>query len=157
MRSVVGINTLFDDSDYDGFVSYEIEEGVSILDYDAVVIYADNLCGMFASNYPEYYRGLLSLNEHRTNELETCYAVLKDQIVESLKKGRCVYILVGNNKNCYIDTGGRDVNGTGRNARITRIVKEFDAYGFLPVHVDSTEVHGSLVAPCCEGAFGQFF
>ena len=50
---------------------------------------------------------------------------------ELLKQGRNVFVLMGNNDNCYIYTGEKQYSGTGRNARQTNIVREFNAYSLL--------------------------
>ena len=157
MRKFIGINAPFDESDTPCFVNFGITEGISILDYDAVIIYADNLCSEFTSEYyRDTYRGLLSLNENQTKAIITCYETLKEQIIESLKNGKYIYVLIGHNENCYIDTGRRSTSGTGRNATTTRIVEEFDSYGFLPIGVKTTETLGTSVTPCGNTEFSEF-
>lgn len=63
----------------------------------------------------------------------------------------------GNNDNCYIYTGEKQYSGTGRNARQTNIVREFNAYSFLPIKLNVTEVVGERIDICCSSPYRDFF
>lgn len=73
-----------------------------------------------------------------------------------LKQGRNVFVLMGNNDNCYIYTGEKQYSGTGRNARQTNIVREFNAYSFLPIKLNVTEVVGERIDICCSSPYRDF-
>lgn len=64
---------------------------------------------------------------------------------------------MGNNDNCYIYTGEKQYSGTGRNARQTNIVREFNAYSFLPIKLNVTEVVGERIDICCSSPYRDFF
>ena len=61
------------------------------------------------------------------------------------------------NEKCYIYTGEKQYSGTGRNARQTNIVREFNAYSFLPIKLNVTEVVGERIDICCSSPYRDFF
>lgn len=56
-----------------------------------------------------------------------------------------------------IYTGEKQYSGTGRNARQTNIVREFNAYSFLPIKLNVTEVVGERIDICCSSPYRDFF
>ena len=156
-KKIVGINTCFESLEYENFDEYEFSERISLLDYDAVVINADYLIRYYTTSYESSYQNKTCLSEYNSAQIVEDYNKIKGQIEELLKQGRNVFVIIGNNDNCYIYTGEKQYSGTGRNARQTNIVREFDAYSFLPVRLNVTEVVGEQIDICCSSPYREFF
>lgn len=156
-KKIVGMNTCFESLEYENFDEYEFSARISLLDYDAIVINADYLIRCYTSSYESSYQNKTCLSEYDSAQIVEDYDKIKRQIEELLKQGRNVFVLIGNNDNCYIHTGEKKYSGTGRNARQTNIVREFDSYSFLPVRLNVTEVVGEQIDICCSSPYREFF
>lgn len=97
------------------------------------------------------------LSDYNSAQIVEDFKKIEGQIKELLKQGRNVFVLMGNNDNCYIYTGEKQYSGTGRNARQTNIVREFNAYSFLPIKLNVTEVVGERIDICCSSPYRDFF
>lgn len=156
-KKIVGINTCFESLEYENFDEYGFSSRISLLDYDAVVINADHLLRGYTTSYDGTYQNKVRLSDFNSAQIVEDFNKIKGQIEELLKQGRNVFVLMGNNANCYIYTGEKQFSGTGRNARQTNIVREFDAYSFLPINLNVTEVVGEQIDICCSSPYRDFF
>lgn len=156
-KKIVGINTYFESLEYENFDEYEFSARISLLDYDAVVINADFLTHCYTSSSDRTFQNKLCLSDYNSAQIVEDFNKIKGQIEELLKQGRNIFVLMGNNANCYIYTGEKQYSGTGKNARQTNIVKEFDAYSFLPIKLNVTEVVGEQIDICCSSPYREFF
>lgn len=107
-EKIVGINTCFESLEYENFDEYEFSLRISLLDYDAIVINADYLIRCYISSYESSYQNKTCLSEYNSAQIVEDYNKIKGQIEELLKQGRNVFVLMGNNDNCYIYTGEKD-------------------------------------------------
>lgn len=133
-KKIVGLNTYFKSLEYENFDEYEFSARISLLDYDAVVINAEYLITCYSTSYDSSYQNKPCLSDYNSAQIVEDFKKIEGQIKELLKQGRNVFVLMGNNDNCYIYTGEKQYSGTGRNARQTNIVREFNAYSFLPIN-----------------------
>lgn len=151
---ILGLNTGFDSLKYDGFQENQFSSSISLLDYDAVVIDVGFLADAYRSSGTFQNKTLLS--EYSSHQIIEDFSIIKDQIVELLKQGKTLFILMGKNENCCIYTGERQYSGTGKNARQTNIVRELDMYSFLPVSIKATHVYGSELSICDNSPYRDF-
>ena len=156
-KKIVGINTCFELLEYENFDEYGFSARISLLDYDAIVINTDFLIHRYTSSSVDSFQNKACLSEYNSAQIVEDFNKIKGQIEELLKQGRNVFVLMGNNDNCYIYTGEKQYSGTGRNARQTNIVREFDSYSFLPVKLKVTEVVGEQIDICCSSPYREFF
>ena len=154
---MVGINTYFESLEYENFDEYKFSTRISLLDYDAVVINAEYLIGNYTTSYDSTYQNKTCLSEYNSAQIVEDYKKIKGQIEELLEQGRNLFVLMGSNDNCYIYTGEKQYSGTGKNARQTNIVREFDSYSFLPIKLNLTEVVGEQIDVCCSSPYREFF
>ncbi len=156
MRKILGLNTEFENLEYDGFHENPFSTSISLLDYDAVVIdvgfLAENCYGESSSTY----QNKTLLSNRNSPQIVEDFSVIKEQIVELLKQGRNLFLLMGKNESCYIYTGEKQYSGTGKNARQTNIVREFDTYSFLPITIKATHVYGSEISICGNSPYRDF-
>lgn len=156
-KNIIGINTSFESLQYDGFEETDFSSSVSLLDYDAVVIDTSFIIMNYKESSSSPYQNYRLLNEYDSNQIIEDYNRIREQIVEMLRRGKNIYVLMGNNEGCYIYTGEKQFDGTGKNARRTNIVREFDTYSFLPIDIKATHVYGERIASCCHSPYSEFF
>lgn len=155
-KKILGLNTSFDSLEYEGYQENRFCSTISLLDYDAVVI---DVGFLIDSNYATgsgSFENKMRLSEYASSQIADDFNTIKEQLVELLKQGRNLFVLMGRNENCYIYTGEKQFSGTGKNARQTNIVREFDAYSFLPVKIKATHVYGNEISPCCKSPYHDF-
>ena len=116
-KKIVGLNTYFKSLEYENFDEYEFSARISLLDYDAVVINAEYLITCYSTSYDSSYQNKPCLSDYNSAQILEDFKKIEGQIKELLKQGRNVFVLMGNNDNCYIYTGEKQYSGTGRNAR----------------------------------------
>ena len=156
MRKILGLNTEFESLEYDGFHENRFSASISLLDYDVVVIDVDFLAGNCYGTDSSTYQNKTLLSHYASHQIVEDFCIIKEQIVELLKQGRNLFLLMGKNEDCYIYTGEKQFSGTGKNARQTNIVRVFDTYSFLPITIKATHVYGSEVSICCNSPYCDF-
>lgn len=154
-QEILGIDTPFYALNYKGFTNVDFHSTTSFMDYDAVVISARSL----ALNYGSYdtYNGKVCLPVDASFRMKEDFDRTRMQIIELLKQGRNVFVLMARNEDCYIHTGKSSYSGTGKNARKTNYVAEFDAFSFLPVKIKPTMVVGKTFNIVCRTPYASFF
>lgn len=155
-QHILGINTSFAGLKYEGFTEYSFSTPVSYLDYDAVLINADVICYSYDTGSPDTYCGKRLLSESESHRIVQDFDLTKKQIVEMLKIGKNVYVLMGKNEPCYVYTGKREYSGTGKNARATNVVDLLSPYAFLPVKIEPIHVTGENMDLCCKSPYSDF-
>lgn len=138
----LGINTEFGSLNYNNFDENIFTSSISFLDYDVVVISTNFISSRYPESSTSPYQNKRLLSDYASNQITEDYKIIKEQLIELLKQGKMVFILMGSNENCYIYTGEKQYSGTGKNARQTHIVTEFDMYSFLPIKITAT--HGMV-------------
>lgn len=153
-KNILGLNTEFDSLKYEGFQENRFSSSISLLDYDAVVIDV----GFLADTYHDdgTFENKTLLSEYSSHQILEDFSIIKDQIIELLKQGRQLFLLMGKNENCCIYTGEKQYSGTGKNARRTSIVRELDMYSFLPVSIKATHVYGNELSICGNSPYRDF-
>lgn len=153
---ILGLNTQFDDLVCSGFEEEEFSSAISLLDYDAVVVDVGFIIGNSYGKDTETYQNKCLLSNYASSQIVEDYAAIKEQIIELLKHGRNIFLLMGQNDNCCIYTGQKKYNGTGKNAQQINYVREFDTYSFLPVSIKVTHVYGENIDICCNPPYRDF-
>lgn len=154
-RKILGLNTAFDSLKYDDFHEDDFTASISLLDYDAVVIDVGFLSNAYHCN--DTFQNKTLLSDYASHQIREDFSVIKGQIIELLKQGRNLFLLMGKNENCYVYTGEKQYSGTGKNARQTNIVQVFDMYSFVPISINATHVYGNEINICCQSPYCDFF
>lgn len=156
-QEMLGIDTPFYALNYKGFTDVDFHSTTSFMDYDAVVINARSLALDYGLICPDTYNGKLCLSVGDSFKMKEDFARTRAQIIEFLKQGKNVFVIMAKNENCYIHTGESSYSGTGKNARKTNFVAEFDAFSFLPIQIKPTFVSGRSVNVVCRSPYSTFF
>ena len=158
-QKIVGLNTEFSSLKFNGFEEFDFMSCISLLDYDSVIIDTDHIADKYNGDFHNnsMFQNKRCLSEDASVQIKEDYERIKDQLIELLKHGKNIYILLGKNENCYIYTGAKQYSGTGRNMKTTNIVNIFDVYSFLPIDISVTHILGDNMDVCCEQPFSHFF
>lgn len=155
-QRLIGINTAFESLNYKGFEEKYWSATISLLDYDAVIISTDYLSAHYEENSSTYENKRL-LSTYASKQIQEDFSVIREQLIEMLEQGKSVFVLLGNNENCFIYTGRTEYSGTGKNARRTNMITEFDMYSFLPIKLSATHIYGEKVEICEKKPYSNFF
>lgn len=156
-QNIVAMNTAFETVKYKGLTEVHFNSGVSLLDYDAIIVNADWLINYYHLSPTSPFQNKSLLSQTDSHRIVDEYSLVKQQICECLKQGKNVYVMLGKNENCCVYTGDAEYSGTGKNARRTNIVAEFDMYSFLPVKIKPTHVTGEKMEICNKPPYSDFF
>ncbi|MBQ3202265.1 MAG: hypothetical protein IJB36_01325 [Clostridia bacterium] len=156
-RKFLGINTNFDSLHYPGFTDMPFKTAISFMDYDAIVIDSSHLAYEYPADYQGTYSGKRLIHKEDSAKMRMDFSRTHEQIVEVLKQGKNVFVLMGKNENCFIYTGKTEYSGTGKNARGTNIVSEYNVFSFLPIEIAPTMVSGDNFNIVCQPPYSTFF
>lgn len=154
---ILGINTGFNSIDYDGFIKASFRDPTSFMDYDAILIDTSFLAQEYGEAYPNTYQGKRMISKDESRRMEEEFLRTKMQIIDFLKQGKNVFVSMATNENCFIYTGKTEYSGTGKNARTTNIVTEFNVFSFLPIDINPTMVSGKDFNIVCQPPYSKFF
>src|SRR5574337_199110 len=115
----------------------------SLLDAD-IIVFRPTISGLYGSS-GEYYQGKRSYGEHASFELKERIAHWRREIRSAVDSGKTVFILLADKDEMFVDSGQRTYSGTGRNARVTRIVKPCCNYDVLPPGIEFTTASGRIM------------
>lgn len=156
-RNFLGINTSFESLGYPGFTNMSFRTAISFMDYDAIVIDSSHLAYGYHADYPDTYGGKRLIGKEDSPKMRIDFSRTHEQIIEVLKQGKNVFVLMGKNENCFIHTGKTEYSGTGKNARGTNIVGEYNTFSFLPIDITPTMVSGDVFNVVCHQPYAAFF
>lgn len=156
-QEILGLNTRFESLNYNGFTETGFRSNLSFLDYDAVVINTSHLGYGYHADYPDSFQGKRRITKDESFLMREEFDRVKVQIIAALKQGKNVFIIMAQNENCYIHSGRTEYSGTGRNARATNILEEFDVFSFLPINIKPTMVRGKDFDIVCHAPYASFF
>jgi hypothetical protein len=124
----------------DGVKFVRFDSDTSLLDAD-IIVFNPDISGMYGYNY-EHYQGKPCLSDHASFELKERLDHWRRQLNEATNAGKTVFIILSEKKELFVDSGQRQYSGTGRNARVTRLVAPCTNYDCIP---------GALVFTPCTG------
>lgn len=113
----------------------------TILEYDMVIIELEWLFDEYETS--GNYNGISELTTHESSRIAIDMEKRKSEILEFLNSGRPVVVLNGNDEYRYRYTGEKQYSGTGRNTRITNIVKDIHPSEILPMKLKSMKLEGT--------------
>lgn len=156
-QTILGVNTRFGSLEYKGLTECDFDSGISFLDYDAVIIDTQSIVDRYNYSPGLSFNGKSCLALDDSLRLKEDFAKTKAQIVEFLKQGRIVFVLLEDNTDCFVHTGRKKVTGTGKSAQTTSFVEKFDFLSFLPISLSATMVRGEKFDMVCPPPYSSFF
>ena len=156
-QKILGINTCFSSLKYKGLTNDVFGSNTAFMDYDAIIIDTSYLAEDYDKDYNSPFQGRILLSNNGSAQIKRDFQKTKKQLIEVLKQGKNVFILMGTNEKCYIHTGKTEYSGTGKNARGTAYVDIFDVFSFLPIEIKPTLVSGEKFNIACTSPYSSFF
>ncbi|HEY5536452.1 MAG TPA: hypothetical protein VIL99_16150 [Ignavibacteria bacterium] len=125
MYNIISIGTEFPTIEYSA-----LNEKKSLSDADIVLLDANiNNVDYKANNR---YAGLELFTDESSSEILDCFQYWNKEIINFLKTGKTIYILLSPKKDFYIYTGEKSFRGTGRSTTTINNVMSYNNYKFLP-------------------------
>ncbi len=152
---ILGVHTEFETLNYDALTEVGFRSNTSFLDYDAVIINASAILGCYFEDEKRHYQNKTLLCSRDSHQIIEDFKDIKNQVIDFLKQGRNIYVLVGHNKNGFVYTGEKQNNSTNKGQ--DSIIAELDAFSFLPVGVKATFIDGTEMEQCCNAPYSSFF
>jgi hypothetical protein len=121
----------------------ELDSSESILEYDLLVIDFDYLHSTYSSY--EYHNGKKLLDNYSSASIVEDMKRRKNEILEFLKNGKDIVVILSKKDHCYRYTGESAYAGTGKNARKTNYVNEVYLSDTLPNYPDAIEGSGTSI------------
>jgi hypothetical protein len=118
----------------------------SLLDYDISVFNPD--ISSFYSYSTEKYLGKPALDDTNSFELQEQLAHWRREILEAIKVGKTVFLLLNELQEVYVATGKKEYSGTGRNRQTTKIVTPYSNYKLIPGEIDIVNSEGTSMKLC---------
>jgi hypothetical protein len=106
----------------------EIDSNTVLLDADIVLFRPVFPLGIFETEY----QGRPCCSDRGSETVRTAIRHWRIQLGEAAKSGKTVIILLDTREEIFVATGEVRIDGTGRNARQTRIVVPADSYQMIP-------------------------
>lgn len=151
---ILGINTNFNYESLENYSEDEITSQVSLLDYDTIIISTNFLHSHY--DYSGTHLNAKNLSKDASFQIKQDYEKLKKEIIELLKMGKRIYIILDKNPPCYVFTGKTETKGTGKNAQTTNYVELFDTFSFLPIEFKFTDSRGEELTFCKNTPYYSF-
>jgi hypothetical protein len=133
----VGLNIPGDQTTY-----LSLKSKSSLLDYDIVVI-DPNISEFYG--YPDNYLGKPCLSDFNSFELLEHNAHWRREILDALKAGKTVFVMLNEKEDVFVATGEKTYSGTGRNRQTTRHVTGCSNYEIIPGGIGIVNSKGTLM------------
>lgn len=140
---IIGLDLMLPD---ERFTNASFSSSYSIFEFDVAIWNPPGSLANYSRDYPGTYRGLPSLDENGSSRLLKDMVRRQKELKEFVEMGRTLVIASSQPVQCYFDTGKRETSGTGRNQKVTRIVKELDLLTILPYEFESTIASGEAIS-----------
>src|SRR4051794_23307758 len=101
--------------------------------------------------------GVPSLGDNESARIREDVRRRKGELVELLKLGKALVIVVPPPQRCYLQTGRKEYSGTGRNRHTTNIIEPMDLGTALPFKVATAKAQGSQIEFRGQDPFGTFW
>lgn len=119
---------------------------ISFLDYDLVICDLSTALSDYSRQWASpTYMGYPCLDDDSFVQLRVDMRRRKTEMKELLKLGRMLVVFTPPPVLCYAATGEKQTSGTGRNARVTRIVTQINLLDCLPINVSTVAAEGESI------------
>jgi len=132
----IGIDIPGDESKY-----ASLKSKLSLLDYDIAVV-NPNIYEFYDYSFDDYL-GKRCLSDTNSFRLTEHIEYWRREILEAIKAGKTVFLLLNELQEVYVATGEKSFSGTGRNRITTRHVDLFHNYQIIPGGIDVVNSSGT--------------
>jgi hypothetical protein len=132
----IGLDLATDDTEY-----VEFSSKISLLDWDIVLFKPE--IDDFVRGCTRSYQGKPRLDEIKSFQLKESCEHWRREIKQAVEAGKTVFVFLPLPLDVYVDTGGRQYSGTGRNQKTTVLVDSYSNYEALPMDIPKVVASGS--------------
>lgn len=143
--NIIGLG-IYGTDDIEEIVDIEpFSSQTSLLDYSSAIISVEGIVYEYV-NTPGKFQGLDCLDDdNKSARLVSDMSRRKNEIIELLKQGNNIFVILPSEQYLYIRTGKKEYSGTGRNRAVTNIVNIFNMLSFLPVDIKTVKATGQNI------------
>jgi hypothetical protein len=136
---IIGISIPSDDVE---FVS--LYDNKSLLDFD-ISIFDPEISTFYSYGYDsrDDYCGKPCLSDTKSFQLKQALSHWKQEIIEAIRAGKTVFLLLNTLQEVYVATGTKSYSGTGRNRQATRFVELTSNYELIPGGIEVVNSEGT--------------
>ena len=154
---ILGINTSFSSLNEKVIVQDSIRSTRLFLDFDIILIDTTDFFSAYREGYMSTHNGKELFSKEQSCSITEDFDRTNNQIIEYLKQGKTLFVVLGKNDRSYIYTGGTRYRGTGRDAQNLKYICEADPFSFLPVSIKPTFMDGERYSVICRAPYKHFF
>lgn len=137
----IGIDIPGDESKYTS-----LKSKLSLLDYDIAIV-NPAIYEFYDYSYDDCL-GKRCLSDTNSFRLKEHIEHWRREILEAIKAGNTVFLLLNEFDEVYVATGEQSYSGTGRNRQTTRHVAPFHNYQIIPGGIDVVNSNGTAMRLC---------
>jgi hypothetical protein len=116
-----------------------LSSSLSLLDYD-IAVFNPDIEEFY--EYGEQYLGKACLSDSSSFQLKEALEHWRREILEAVKAGKTVFLLLNELEEVYVATGEKTYSGTGRNRQTTRHVTLQTNYALVPGTIEIVNAKG---------------
>lgn len=122
------------DIDHKNVSNEQFRSSVSFLDFDMLIWDSSNMFTEYNCHYNREYMGYRNLSDNDSPRILGDISRRKNEMIELLKLGRIVVLILPPPEKCYCATGQNTYSGTGRSRITNRIVTELYLLSTIPLN-----------------------
>jgi hypothetical protein len=153
--SVLGVGCLIHQ---EAIETTQFRSDATFLDYDVVVWDPETTINEYRHReYGEVYMGLPSLGDDQSAHLLSDIARRRSEMRQLLELGRTIVIFAPTPQVFYVGTGDKTTSGTGRNAKVTRLVRRQNFFEVFPFEMTAVAAKGTKAEVRSGEPFAKFW
>ena len=140
----IGFLACYPEYEHKNIKYIKLSDADTILECDMLILELEWLFDEYETS--GNYNGIPELTTYESSRITIDVEKRKNEIVEFLNAGKPIIILNGNDEYRYRYTGEKQYSGTGKNTRITSIVKDIHPFELLPVKIEPLKLEGTSIS-----------
>lgn len=140
----IGFLACYPEYEHKNIKYIRLSDSDTILECDMLILELEWLFDEYETS--GNYNGISELTTYASSQITIDMKKRKSEVLEFLNSGKPIIVINGNDEYRYRYTGEKQYSGTGRNARVTTIVKDIHPYEILPVKINSLKLEGTCVS-----------
>ena len=140
----IGFLACYPEYEHKNIKYIKLSDADTILECDMLILELEWLFAEYETS--GNYNGIPELTTYESSRITIDVEKRKNEIVEFLNAGKPIIILNGNDEYRYRYTGEKQYSGTGKNTRITSIVKDIHPFELLPVKIEPLKLEGTSIS-----------
>ena len=138
-RVLVSVNYLIPGQDQDHYLTLDSDR--SLFDAD-IILFRPGIPFSYYPQREDTYQGKPTLSADGSARAVEAARHWRQELLTAVQAGKTVVIFLAKPEEVFVYTGEQQVSGTGRNQKVTSIVRPFSSYDYLPVSFSAVVPRG---------------